>query len=302
MLTFKQIEALYWVVQMGSFSSAAERLNTTQSAITKRIRELEADFDIRIFDRSGHKATLTAKGQEILDLASELLTQRDLMLMKLKGHHTFSGNLRLGITEITAMTWLPNLIEQLRILFPKLTISPKIGMAAELQQNLLKGQLDMAFLHNEFKSPVMQQFPLDYVHFAWVGSPGMITSDHIYTPQEISQMSLIRQDTESGLNSLYDDWLKPYIAERNLFTINSLLAMAGLTVAGFGICCLPIDYFYPLVTSRKLTILKTSKPAPKSLYSAMYAKNANAMLYKEVATLAKDVCNFGIPYGSAINV
>ena len=301
MLTFKQIEALYWVVQLGSFASAAQRLNTTQSAITKRIQELESDFDVSIFDRSGHKATLTPKGQEMVELASELLTQRDVMLMKLKGHHTFSGILRLGITEITAMTWLPDLIAQLRILFPKLTVSPKTGMAAELQQNLLKGQLDMAFLHNEFKSPLLEQYPLDYVHFAWVGSPSIITSDRVYTPQEISEMSLIRQDMEPGLNSLYDDWLQPYTAEQNLFTINSLLAMAGLTVAGFGICCLPIDYFYPLVTSRKLAILKTTKAPPKSLYCAMYAKNANAMLYKEVAMLAKDVCNFGIPYGSGIN-
>jgi len=301
MLTFKQIEALYWVVQLGSFASAAQRLNTTQSAITKRIQELESDFDVSIFDRSGHKAALTPKGQEMMELASELLTQRDVMLMKLKGHHTFSGILRLGITEITAMTWLPDLIAQLRILFPKLTVSPKTGMAAELLQNLLKGQLDMAFLHNEFKSPLLEQFPLDYVDFAWVGSPSIITNDRVYTPQEISEMSLIRQDMESGLNSLYDDWLKPYTAEQNLFTINSLLAMAGLTVAGFGICCLPIDYFYPLVTSRKLSILKTTKAPPKSLYCAMYAKNANAMLYKEVAMLAKDVCNFGIPYGSGIN-
>ncbi|AHG62949.1 LysR family transcriptional regulator [Advenella mimigardefordensis] len=301
MLTFKQIEALYWVVQLGSFASAAQRLNTTQSAITKRIQELESDFDVNIFDRSGHKATLTPKGQEMVEMASELLTQRDVMLMKLKGHHTFSGILRLGITEITAMTWLPDLMAQLRILFPKLTVSPKTGMAAELLQNLLKGQLDMAFLHNEFRSPLLEQYPLDYVNFAWVGSPGMITSDRVYTPQDISEMSLIRQDMESGLNSLYDDWLHPYTAEQNLFTINSLLAMAGLTVAGFGICCLPIDYFHPLVTSRKLAVMKTSKAPPRSLYCAMYAKNANAMLYKEVATLARDVCNFSIPYGSGIN-
>jgi len=301
MLTIKQIEALYWVVQLGSFASAAQRLNTTQSAITKRIQELESDFNISIFDRSGHKAILTPKGQEMMEMASELLTQRDVMLMKLKGHHTFSGKLRLGMTEITAMTWLPDLMAQLRIRFPQLTVSPTTGMAAELLQNLLNGQLDMAFLHNEFRSPLLEQSPLDYLNFAWVGSPGVITSDKVYTPKDISEMSLIRQDIQSGLNSLYDDWLHPYTAEQNLFTINSLLAMAGLTVAGFGICCLPIDYFRPLVTSRKLVVMKTSKAPPKSLYCAMYAKNANAMLYKEVAMLARDVCNFGIAYGSGLN-
>ncbi|CAM4163739.1 hypothetical protein BOTU111922_26270 [Bordetella tumulicola] len=40
-LTVKQIAALDWVVQLGGFANAAERLNTTQSANTKRIQELE---------------------------------------------------------------------------------------------------------------------------------------------------------------------------------------------------------------------------------------------------------------------
>lgn len=55
MLTFKQIEALYWTVRLGTFSASAQKLHTTQSAITKRIQELEADFDVALFDRSGHR-------------------------------------------------------------------------------------------------------------------------------------------------------------------------------------------------------------------------------------------------------
>ena len=102
----------------GGFSKAARKLNTTQSAITKRIQELESDFDVKIFGRAGQKALLPRKGQEIQDLSTQLLSQRDLMLMKLKDFHTFSGALRLGITEITAMTWLPDMIRQLRLLLP----------------------------------------------------------------------------------------------------------------------------------------------------------------------------------------
>src|SRR5690606_2961071 len=101
MLTFKQIEALYWVVQLGGFANAAERLNTTQSAITKRIQELETSFDIQIFNRSGQKATLTRTGEELLEMAADLLGRRDQMLLKTKGCKPFSGSLRPGTTEIT---------------------------------------------------------------------------------------------------------------------------------------------------------------------------------------------------------
>lgn len=59
MLTFKQMEALYWIVQLGSFDAAATRLNTTQSAISKRIQELERAFDLTVFDRAHRSARLT---------------------------------------------------------------------------------------------------------------------------------------------------------------------------------------------------------------------------------------------------
>ena len=44
-LKIQQMEALYWIVQLGSFEAASSRLNTTQSAVSKRIQELERAFD-----------------------------------------------------------------------------------------------------------------------------------------------------------------------------------------------------------------------------------------------------------------
>ena len=46
MITFKQVEALYWISELGNFAAAADKLNTTQSAISKRKNELESVFDI----------------------------------------------------------------------------------------------------------------------------------------------------------------------------------------------------------------------------------------------------------------
>ena len=41
MFTYKQLEALYWIAELGGFAAAARKLNTTQSAISKRVQELE---------------------------------------------------------------------------------------------------------------------------------------------------------------------------------------------------------------------------------------------------------------------
>ncbi len=73
MITFKQIDALYWIAELGSFEAAANKLNMSQSAISKRIQELEETFDVEIFDRSKRNARLTEKGAELLDYAKDLL-------------------------------------------------------------------------------------------------------------------------------------------------------------------------------------------------------------------------------------
>jgi len=295
MLTLKQIEALYWVVQLGSFANAAQRLHTTQSAITKRIQELEHRFNIRLFDRASQKATLTRTGEELFQMATDLLNQRDQMLLKMQGIKPFSGSLRLGITEITAMTWLPRLIQALLTAFPALHVQPRIGMAWQLQQHLLSGQLDMAILHGELRHPRLVCEPIAQVQFMWVGSPKVIVRHRVYTPEDISHMNIIRQDPDSALNTIYDEWLSPYQPMSNLFTINSLHAMIGLTTAGLGVTCVPSDYFSYLVQNRQLALAHTTKPAPSSLYYVMYGKQSNTLLYQEIARTARSVCDFSRP-------
>ena len=64
MLSLRQVEALVWVAQLGTFERAAARLNTTQSAISKRMNELEATVGFALFDRSQRGSTRWAAVEE----------------------------------------------------------------------------------------------------------------------------------------------------------------------------------------------------------------------------------------------
>ncbi|MFM0742267.1 LysR family transcriptional regulator [Paraburkholderia xenovorans] len=59
------MKALYWIFQLGPFESAARNLNASQSAISKRINELESTFDFSVFDRTSRSARVTDKGSEL---------------------------------------------------------------------------------------------------------------------------------------------------------------------------------------------------------------------------------------------
>src|SRR5689334_4166750 len=79
-ISLKQLEALHCIVQLGTFERAAMKLNTTQSAISKRVQQLETTLGLRIFDRSERGAHLTEQGENLLVLAKEMLALQDRML------------------------------------------------------------------------------------------------------------------------------------------------------------------------------------------------------------------------------
>lgn len=292
MLTFKQIDALYWTATLGSFSSAAEKLHTTQSAITKRIKELEAYFQVEVFNRSSKKVQLTSKGEEIYQLAQELIYKRDSVLHKLRGTTTYTGTIRLGITEITSLTWLPKFIRKLNSVFPNLTIVPKLGMGMELQQGLSKGKLDIAILSEHPRAAFLEYKPLCSLPMAWVGSRLFLSEQKEYSAKELAKFPIIRQTEESSLNSVYEEWFGGYRSENNIFTLNSLFAMMGLVTANFGIACVPVDFFLPLIQANKLIVAKIKRPVPTPVYSVAYHRHSAPLFVEEIYQVAKETCDF----------
>lgn len=61
------------IERKGSFAAAGDELHRVPSAITYTMQKLEEDLDVALFDRSGHRARLTAAGRELLDEGRHLL-------------------------------------------------------------------------------------------------------------------------------------------------------------------------------------------------------------------------------------
>ena len=122
MLTFKHLEALYWVVELGGFAPAAARLHTTQSAVSKRVQELEEHFETPLFDRTLRRARPTDKGAEMHAIAKNLLERRDTAIERFTRPEAVERRLRIGVTEVAAMTWLPALLSRISDQYPRVSV------------------------------------------------------------------------------------------------------------------------------------------------------------------------------------
>jgi DNA-binding transcriptional LysR family regulator len=140
------LNTLLWVVRLGSLSAAAEHLNVTQSAVTRRIQELERDLHVKLFQRTGRLMTPTAAAHAIVPKAERALGEIAAMRAAALGGATLRGKVRIGIAELIGLTWFDRLLLRLEHDFPNVTIEIQVDVASQLIEGLNRHKLDVAFL------------------------------------------------------------------------------------------------------------------------------------------------------------
>lgn len=171
MIDFKQLEAFVWVAELGSFRAAADKLNTTQPAISQRIAALEGTVMVRLFDRGARGIKLTEKGQELLSHARRMLDQRNEMLQVARTPNAVRGNLRLGTAETLVQTWLDDLLAALHNNYPALVVEIHVDTSYVLRQQLTAHHLDLALVVGDSPDPRLTHAHLCNYELVWAASP-----------------------------------------------------------------------------------------------------------------------------------
>jgi LysR family transcriptional regulator, cyn operon transcriptional activator len=96
------------VADAGGVSRAAARLNISQPALSRQIRDLETELGVSLFDRRGRRLVLTGEGEDLLTRGRQLLTDADSFRERagaLRGGDT--GIIRVGVAPLTLESLLP---------------------------------------------------------------------------------------------------------------------------------------------------------------------------------------------------
>ena len=293
MMTFKQLEAIYWVTQLGGFSQAADKLHTTQSAISKRVQELETLFNMPLFDRTQRTSRLTEKGEEMYVVAKKLLEQRDAAVNQFISSQEVVRRLRIGVTELTAMTWLPRLVNLVQTHHPRVVLEPDVDMSMILRDKLLANEVDVIFVPDSCKDERFTTKRLGVVENAWFCKPGTFDGMKVKRLHDLSSHTFLTQGDKSGTGVLYNQWLSSVnMQPSNTIVCNSLLAIIGMTVSGLGFSYLPRQSVEPLVQSNLLEVLKISPTLPKTNYVAAFKSDQRSTLISSIILLAQECCDF----------
>jgi DNA-binding transcriptional LysR family regulator len=129
------------VVETGSFSAVAREGNSSQSAVTRQVAQLEEHFGVRLFHRTTRKLSLTDEGQDLVVRARHILEEaEDLEDTFGKNGGAPTGLVRVGIPVGAAILLVPNLVGLLHK-YPGLAVEMVVS---EQPDDLVAGRLDLA--------------------------------------------------------------------------------------------------------------------------------------------------------------
>jgi DNA-binding transcriptional LysR family regulator len=293
MITLKQLEALDWIAQLGTFERAAAKLNTTQSAISKRVHELETSTGLALFDRNQRGARLTEQGEHILALGRNMLAIQEQILSFKHSRQPPARRLRLGVTELSALTWLPRLVSAIASAHPSVIIEPEVDMSRTLYERLTDDSIDMIVIPEAFSAPEITSVRLSEVPNVWSARPGLVKTRRALSFEELAQNTILVQGSRSGTGLIFNKWLRANgVSFQRTISCDSITALIGLAVAGLGISYLPRQCFRPLFEERKLAIVPVRQPLPAVPYAAMYRNDRPSAFTHAIAELARTVCDF----------
>jgi len=141
------LQAFVAVAETGSFSRAANQLFLTQSAISKRIAQLEEQLDSKLFDRIGRQINLTESGKALLPRANQILLQLDdakRAISNLSGEVT--GTLSLAASHHISLHRLPPVLRAFNQQYPKVKLDLRFEESEVAYEGVLKGDLELALI------------------------------------------------------------------------------------------------------------------------------------------------------------
>ncbi|RJT21638.1 LysR family transcriptional regulator [Chakrabartia godavariana] len=142
------------VAEYLSFHRAALALGTSQSSVSTRIKALEQDLGIILFDRNTRGVRLTEAGRHFVDQVQDALAilDRAIKTAGMKAHGE-EGELRIGVHALMADCFLDRLLERFRSKHPNIRVHITEGTARDAQFMVREGRLDVAFMVGAHEIP-----------------------------------------------------------------------------------------------------------------------------------------------------
>jgi len=226
-LDLDAVKAFVRIVELGSFTRAAEAMQTTQAGISLKLKRLEDRLDTRLIERTPRYVELSASGAMFLEHARELLAAHDRALAAFSSARQ---RITVGISDHVAGPELPALIARMNAQDPELLIDIRIGSSGDLLQSFDRRELDTVIVRlNAGRSDGTL---IAEEKLGWFAAPGwQYRADEPLPLATLAEPCGVRALAASLLDAAHVPW-------REVFVGGGVAAVAAAVMAGLGVAAL----------------------------------------------------------------
>jgi DNA-binding transcriptional LysR family regulator len=226
-LDLDAVQAFIRIAELGSFTRAAEAMQTTQGAVSLKLKRLEERLGCRLIERTPRYLQLSARGTAFLKHARELWEVHDRALAVLSGARQ---RVTIGISDHVAGPELPALIARMNAQDPQLLIEIQIGSSGDLLQSYDRRELDTVIVRPHAER-TDGEFLTDE-KFGWFAAPG-------WQHRAGEPLPLATMAEPCGVRALAGELLDAAgVPWTEIFVGGGVAAVAAAVMAGLGVAAL----------------------------------------------------------------
>tara|TARA_R110002049_G_scaffold1716_13_gene13025 strand:- start:967 stop:1854 length:888 start_codon:yes stop_codon:yes gene_type:complete len=237
--TLRQLEVFLATARFENVTRAASELAMSQSAASGSLRELESQFDVKLFDRLGKRLRLSELGQQLRPQAESLLAQARALEHALGGEDVI-GRLQVGATLTIGNYIAVNMIADFRQRHPQADIVLRVANTETIAAQVASFELDMGLIEGE-----LQHADLDSLH--WRGDELVVFAapDHplakasALSDADLLTLPWIVREHGSGTRQAFERAMHGILTDLDIaMELQHTEAIKRAVEAGLGVGCL----------------------------------------------------------------
>lgn len=239
----RRLKIFHTVARLLNFTKAAEELHMTQPAVTFQIRQLEEQFNTRLFDRTHNKVSLTEVGKQVYVYADRILKLYEDMTRSVNDMTgEVSGGVTLGASTTVAEYMLPLLIGEFKVKYPEVLISLKESNSEEIVSLVESNDLDIGIVEGSVnnKNLIVEECHTDEM-VVIVPNGHALAGNEALCVKDIVEHPFISRESGSGTQESIQRYVEKHGDHDFLnvsYELSSPEAIKGAVEAGMGISIL----------------------------------------------------------------
>ncbi len=291
-MNLKFLETFVWVARLRSFSLAAEKLCTTQAAVSNRIATLERDLGVRLFERDLRIVSLTPHGQRALPQAEAIVRMVGEFERAIGDANNLRGTVMIGAIDSIVYAWLPRLIERVKEAYPNVTIDLTVDTSINLARQIQDGQIDLGLIMGPVVAPHIRNIELCSFDCLWIAAPTLALKTGRLRIADLSDYPIFAyskgsQPHQAVLRAIEAANVDPGAVR--VFNSNSLATITRLIRDGVGVAVLPQVVVQEYLEKGELRILDVDARLPPLHFHVAFADNPGNALPALIADMAVEV-------------